>query len=328
MGAVGIETSDLSTVVDVLDRAAGINGSIEAFVEPSVGGSSRRSLTFAEWRDAANRTASWLRDLGVGANDVVCVVLGPGIDFAVVYQAILRVGAITSGINPRMGSAEQVSIFEKIRPTLTIVEDDSDLTSSELTGRIVVRSALSAAIADETRSGMVPVQRTEHDPVAVVWTSGTTGAPKGALFDHRALRAVAEGTDVLSQPGDRRLSPLPFSHVSYVTRAWDEIAHGVTTVISPSPWKASSALATLEAESVTVAQGVPTQWALILDLPELADADLSALRVAGTGAARMSPTHVAALRQRLGVPVIVPSGFSTKPAGRPLGAESVNVYGA
>ncbi len=305
MGAVGIETSDLSTVVEVLDRAAGINGSIEAFVEPSVDGSSRRSLTFAEWRDAANRTASWLRDLGVGANDVVCVVLGPGIDFAVVYQAILRVGAITSGINPRMGSAEQVSIFERIRPTLTIVEADSDLMSSDLTGRIVARSALSAAIADETRSGMVPVQRTEHDPVAVVWTSGTTGAPKGALFDHRALRAVAEGTDVLSQPGDRRLSPLPFSHVSYVTRAWDEIAHGVTTVISPAPWKASSALATLEAESVTVAQGVPTQWALILDLPELADADLSALRVAGTGAARMSPTHVAALRQRLGVPVIV-----------------------
>jgi acyl-CoA synthetase (AMP-forming)/AMP-acid ligase II len=305
MGAVGIETSDLSTVVEVLDRAAEVNGPIEAYVEPSVDGSPRRSLTFAEWKRAADRTSSWIRDLGVEPDDVVCVVLGPGIDFAVAYQAILRAGAITSGINPRMGAVEQASIFERIRPVLTIVEDDADLEESEVTGRIVTRSSLSGVIVDDDRLGDAPVRRISTDPVAVVWTSGTTGAPKGALFDHRALKAVADGTDVLSQPGDRRLSPLPFSHVSYVTRAWDEIAHGVTTVISPAPWSASSALATLEAESVTVAQGVPTQWALILELPELAEADLSSLRVAGTGAARMSPAHVAALRERLGVPVIV-----------------------
>ena len=48
-----------------------------------------------------------------------------------------------------------------------------------------------------------------HDPVAVVWTSGTTGHPKGAVFDHANLAAVADGTDVLSDTGDRRHSPLP-----------------------------------------------------------------------------------------------------------------------
>ena len=61
------------------------------------------------------------------------------------------------------------------------------------------------------------------DPVAVVWTSGTTGLPKGAVFDHDNLAAVAAGTDVLSEPGDRRLSPLPFAHVGSMTRTWDEI---------------------------------------------------------------------------------------------------------
>ena len=64
------------------------------------------------------------------------------------------------------------------------------------------------------------------DPVAIVWTSGSTGVPKGAVFDHANLRAVAAGTDVLSQPGDRRLSPLPFADVGYMTRGWDEIADG------------------------------------------------------------------------------------------------------
>ena len=108
------------------------------------------------------------------------------------------------------------------------------------------------------------------DPVAVVWTSGTTGEPKGALFDHANLAAVARGTDVLSHPGDRRLSPLPFAHVGYMTRAWDEIGNAVTTIITPTPWRADDAIRVMADEGVTVAQGVPTQWALMLASTELA----------------------------------------------------------
>jgi acyl-CoA synthetase (AMP-forming)/AMP-acid ligase II len=61
----------------------------------------------------------------------------------------------------------------------------------------------------------------------------------------------------------------------------------------------------MEAERITVAQGVPTQWALVLERPELASADLSSLRIAGTGASRVPAELVAALRDALGVPVVV-----------------------
>ena len=139
----------------------------------------------------------------------------------------------------------------------------------------------------------------------MVWTSGTTGRPKGALFDHANLAAVARGTDVLSHPGDRRLSPLPFAHVGYMTRAWDEIGNAVTTIITPTPWRADEAVRVMADEGVTVAQGVPTQWALMLASDALAQADLSSLRVAGTGAARMTASMVAEVRGRFGVPVVV-----------------------
>ena len=139
----------------------------------------------------------------------------------------------------------------------------------------------------------------------MVWTSGTTGRPKGAVFDHANLAAVARGTDVLSQPGDRRLSPLPFAHVAYMTRAWDEVAHAVTTVITPTPWKADDAVRIMAEEGVTVAQGVPTQWALMLASAELERADLSSLRIVGTGAARTTAAMVAEMRHRFGVPVVV-----------------------
>ncbi len=141
--------------------------------------------------------------------------------------------------------------------------------------------------------------------MAIVWTSGTTGRPKGAVFDHANLAAVALGTDVLSRPGDRRISPVPFAHVAYMTRVWDEIAHGVTTVITPTPWRADDAIRIMAEEGVTVAQGVPTQWALMLASDELEGADLRALRVAGTGAARTTAAMVAEMRRRFGVPVVV-----------------------
>ena len=110
---------------------------------------------------------------------------------------------------------------------------------------------------------------------------------------------------MLSHPGDRRLSPLPFAHVGYMTRAWDEIGNAVTTVITPTPWRADDAIRVMADEAVTVGQGVPTQWALMLASGELPHADLGALRVAGTGAARMTASMVAEVRSRFGVPVIV-----------------------
>ncbi len=116
---------------------------------------------------------------------------------------------------------------------------------------------------------------------------------------------MARGTDVLSHPGDRRLSPLPFAHVGYMTRAWDEIGNAVTTIITPTPWRADDAIRVMADEGVTVAQGVPTQWALMLASTELPRSDLGALRVAGTGAARMTASMVAEVRRRFGVPVVV-----------------------
>ena len=143
-------------------------------------------------------------------------------------------------------------------------DESSDLVPDGIT-RVVDRADLMSG-----QHGAPPrawPDLTAHDPVAVVWTSGTTGIPKGAVFDHANLAAVARGTDVLSQPGDRRLSPVPFAHVGYMTRAWDEIAHGVTTVITPTPWQAADALRIIGEERITVGQGVPTQWALMLARP-------------------------------------------------------------
>jgi acyl-CoA synthetase (AMP-forming)/AMP-acid ligase II len=301
------------TVVDVLRARAEASPDLEAYVEmappadPGVvraGPDGRRRLSFGEWDASADGVAGLLARAGVGRGDVVCLLLPSSVDYAVCYQAVLRLGAVASGINTRLGPSEQRSILARLRPRLTVVDPGlvDPATLPRAAGRLVPRPALA-----ERASSPAPAPARLHggDPVCVVWTSGSTGMPKGALFDHDNLRAVAGGTDVLSRPGDRRLSPLPFAHVGYMTRAWDEIARGITTVVTPQPWSAGDAIALMSQERVTVGQGVPTQWSLVLAHPDLEGADLSALRIVGTGAAPVPAELVGALRARLGCPVVV-----------------------
>ena len=346
---------EFRTLPEVLRAAARVNPDVEAYVEPAVpaapgpdgdrsgdrsgAGTPRRSITFAAWDAAADGVAGLLAAHGVGRGSVVCLVLTPSIDYAVAYAAAARLGAITSGVNLRLGADEVRSILERTRPAVTVLDDGAPVPSGAV-GRVLRRLDLVGA-ATGPPPGEWP-DLDPSDPVAVVWTSGTTGLPKGAVFDHANLAAVAAGTDVLSHPGDRRLSPLPFAHVGSMTRPWDELVHGVTTVITPTTWRAADAIRIMATERITVAQGVPTQWALVLAHPDLAGADLAALRVAGTGASRMPAEQVAALRERLGVPVVVrytsteaslgtgtvpgdPDGVVATTVGRPVPGVSLRV---
>jgi acyl-CoA synthetase (AMP-forming)/AMP-acid ligase II len=302
---VRIPLDQHETVVSVLRAAARVNGDVEAYVEAGVRGGQvgRQSLTFGEWDRAADGVAGHLSRHGVAKGDVVCLLLPSCIDYAVLYAGLLRLGAITSGINPRMGAGEVASILERAAPVLLVLDPAAGVVPEG--GRAPVVTRAQARTWWSEREPDAWPELTASDAVAVVWTSGTTGRPKGAVFDHANLAAVARGTDVLSHPGDRRLSPLPFAHVGSMTRAWDEIGNAVTTIITPTPWRADDAIRIMADEGVTVAQGVPTQWALMLASAALSPADLGALRVAGTGAARMTASMVAEVRRRFGVPVVV-----------------------
>jgi acyl-CoA synthetase (AMP-forming)/AMP-acid ligase II len=267
----------------------------EAFVD------GERRLTFGGWDRAADGLAATLADAGVGRGDVVCLMLASSADYAICYQAAMRLGAITSGINPRLGPAEVGSIIDRTRPKVTVIPAGSEAPPGS--GRVIRTDELHEACRRDPMRRRPRIDGSEA--VAIVWTSGTTGVPKGAVFGHSNLEATARGAGDLSRPGDRRLSPLPFAHVGYMTKVWDELVNVITTVIVPSPWKAGEALRLIEEEAVTVAQGVPTQWSLMLADPRFDATDVSSLRVAGTGASTVPPELVREMRQRLGCPVVV-----------------------
>jgi acyl-CoA synthetase (AMP-forming)/AMP-acid ligase II len=273
----------IETTVDLLRIIAAEHPDRAAFVDAD------RRLTFAAWDRAADGVAGWLAAGGAGRGDVVALLIPSSIEYAVCYQAAMRLRAVTSGINTRLGPPEIRSILDRTQPKVVIREED-------LGG---VRTAFDAPAPAE-------LSRPEpDDPVAIVWTSGTTGMPKGAIFDHRNLRAVAIGAGAMGAPFDVRLAPLPFAHVAFMSRPWEEIENVITTVITPTPWSAVDALHLMARERVTVGQGVPTQWRLVLDHPEFETTDLSRLRIAGTGAATVPPELVREMEERLGCPVVI-----------------------
>ena len=279
------------TVIDVLDRVASEHAEVEAYVD---GG---QRVTYGDLAARSAGVALVLRGLGVGRGDVVAIRLPSSIEYALVYLAALRLGAVATGINPRLGRREVEGILARARPAVTVVDGPAS------PGRSLSRSAV--AQVEPGDPSWRPTDVSPDDPVAIVWTSGTTGTPKGAVFDHANLEALSRATGELSAPFDRRLSPVPFAHVGYMTRLWDEIGNAMTSVIVPTPWTAATAVDLLESERVTVGQGVPTQWELMLRQPDLDRRDLSSLRLIATGAARVPAPLVYQLQRTFRCPVVV-----------------------
>src|SRR3954452_10856365 len=228
---VGAVAGSTRTTVELMKDVASSYADHEAFIDRDT------RLTFGAWDRAADGLAAHLSDLRVARGSVVGLLLPSSADYAICYQAIMRLGAITTGINSRLGVNEVASILERTTPSVFIVDDALEAPN---TGAHVIRRSELAALYQHDPLPSLPNLRPD-DPVAIVWTSGTTGRPKGAVFDHDNLRAMSEGAGILSERFDRRMSPLPFPHVGYMTRVWDEVARVITTVIVPSPWSAAEA---------------------------------------------------------------------------------------
>jgi acyl-CoA synthetase (AMP-forming)/AMP-acid ligase II len=284
------------TTADLLRAAAAAHPDREAYVH------GEKRVTYKWLERAADGFAATLLDHGVQPGDVVCLLLPSSIKFATCYLGALRAGAITSALNLRLGPAEKASILERTEPTVTVVGDGVEVPEGIDAGRTIHVSELGHAFAADTPPSLPSLAPT--DPACVVWTSGTTGQPKGAVYDHEAMAAISRNIGELTRPGDRRLLALPFAHVGYMTRMWDELANGTTIVLVGEPWSAEETLRLMRDEGITMATGVPTQWSLVLAHPDLERTDFSGLRVAALGGASIPPELVRQIRKVLGCPVV------------------------
>lgn len=268
-------------------------------------------LDYADLDRAVSGLACALVECGTRPGDIVSLELPSSADFIVAALAILRSGACVSAINTRLGPGEQQSILERTRPRIRIVRDEVD--QARTITQTKAREAWSGPALD------LSIDRALEDPACIVWTSGTTGMPKGAVYSTEAMHAISEAIGAWSITEDVRLITLPFAHVGFMTRLVDELSKRVTMVVGAEPWSAVRQLREIERCHVTVAGGVPTQWQAILASPELAHTDLSSLRVVGIGAAPATPELIHAIREAMGCPII--ARYTSTEAGITTGTQ-------
>jgi acyl-CoA synthetase (AMP-forming)/AMP-acid ligase II len=292
---------------ELLEAAAIVHSDRDAYVEQD-----GTRISFAQWASHARRLAAHLSSRGIRKGDVVALMLPSGIDYAICYAAIAVIGAITTGLNPRLGPRETESVLRRAEPVLVIRDSDAGLPPVPAGIAVMGRDELAAAYASPA-SQLPTVDIGRSDPVAIIFTSGTTGLPKGAWFDCDNLAASASASGIMSAPYDRRLSSTPFPHAGYMSKLWDQLIWGTAVVISPVPWSAAKMFAILQDERITVGGGVPTQWTKLLDEPGVSRDALPHLRVGVVATAPASPDLIERTAGRLGVPLVVRYAMTESP---------------
>jgi long-chain acyl-CoA synthetase len=232
-----------------------------------------RSLTYRELDGAADRLASALLHHGVRRDEVICAYLPNCIDYVLVVLGVARAGAIFSPINPRYKRYEIAKILALARPRVVFTTlAQADVLRSAFDGvdspRVVLVDAegsdsLQAMLARDI--GVLP-DIDEDDVFSLMFTSGTTGEPKGALATHRArmLWVVNATIQYGLDEADVYLGTMPQVHSAGLTFTLMHLYAGATVRILPQ-FDPAEFLAIVERERITSALTVPTMLTMIVE---------------------------------------------------------------
>src|SRR6266540_2134405 len=287
---------DLATMLPVTAREAARRfADVTAYVAPD-----GWALRYRDLDHASDELAVGLARRGLGAGDVLALVLPPGPEYPVAYIAAAKLGAITAGISNRLTAAERVALLETAGARVVLagpgLEPDVD-AAVEVAG--TARDA-DALLRELRVAGEAPPPPPD-DPerlVAIVFTSGTTGLPKGAVYCNRQLEFITH-TDVGDQwgVGGRGVVGTPMSHLGFMTKLPGNLRRGGTSYIMRR-WRAADALRLAAEHRMTTVAGVPTQLALMLRDPDFDAYDLESVRYLVVGGGPITPGLATEARAR------------------------------
>ena len=265
-----------------------------------------RRLTWAQLEEQARRPAAGLQALGVQPGDRVALLLGNHVEFVVASLAVQAAGAVIVPLSIREQTPGLAYILGHCGASVLV--SDAELQSrwpaaSELPAlrhRLVVGDApaspgvlpFESLLRHKPLADCVPVQ--EEDVALVMYTSGTTGFPKGAMLTHlNVVHSVLHYTQALGLQGPVRAAVVvPLSHVTgLVALMMVALGLGGTLLVVPQ-FKAGEFLRLAAAERMDYTIMVPAMYNLCLLQDDFGAHDLSAWKVGGFGGAPMPPDTI------------------------------------
>ncbi|MFV0259074.1 MAG: acyl-CoA synthetase [Acidimicrobiales bacterium] len=288
-----------------------------------------RSFTYAELDQRADATAAWFTSLGIGRGDRVAVLALNGVEYFDVQFACARTGVICVLLNWRLTVSELEYILNDSTPALLIHDVTFAAAAAELATRCGIGtiaeidggrpgSGYEEALAANRGGPTPPVALTLDDVVTIMYTSGTTGRPKGAMITHgmNFWNAVNLGIPAGIGLDTVHLNVLPLFHTGGLNCYSNPVLHAGGTVAILQTFDPGEALGIIgdPKEGITHFFAVPAPYQFMMQHPDFDTTDLSRLRTAGVGGA---PCALAIMERWAERGVLLAQGFGmteTSPA--------------
>lgn len=282
-----------------------------ALVQPSPEG--ERSLTYGELDARSDRLAHALHAWDVGPGERVAVLAHNCVEYAVVSQGVAKAGAMLTPLNHRLGAAELTRILDDAQPAVIVSEHACAAVLGQALARhpnvrlimLDAAAGLAGAVtldallaAHPARAPQVPVD--PESACAIVYTSGTTGAPKGVMLSHAACFRMYMATAIETglRHEDVFLMAAPMYHLAGLNMMLHQALFlGATGVVHRGSFDPARILPLIERYRITMAVLVPTTLAALAQHAQRARHDLSSWRMAFYGSMPMPPRVLAAARQ-------------------------------
>lgn len=260
-----------------------------------------RRMNYAEVDAAVNRRAHALTRAGLRKGERLAIMSTNNDDFVLVIYAAFRLGVVLVPVNPRMAAPEVTYLLDDsgatafvFAPELADVATRAHAVAATPPGILLASRGGSehddiAALAADESADAPAVEVVESDDAEILYTSGTTGRPKGVLHDHHRVLWVGINTNLGCGicDGDRILHVAPFYHSAELNLFLiGGMMIGATHVILPA-FEPAAVLKAMASEQIGVFFGVPTMYQMLLAEPGFSDVDLSHWRVGMFGAAPM-----------------------------------------
>ena len=245
-------------------------------------------LTYRDYKAWSDRVAAMLIAQGIEPGDRVAVCALNSLAYCALIMGIIRAGGIVNPINFRYTTREIAELCETTEPRLAFAGPDlmdkmaqAGLTPIPMSGIEALRHGESAVVDRDVDPDA---------PVVIIATSGSTAKPKGVVFTNRSMTAYAANwavEDTASAAGARVISLAPLNTSAGFVQLMHYTTQGCTVYMQPQ-FVPSETLKLLVDERITCFGAVPVFFEAIAALPEFADADLSGLKLATCGGARVS----------------------------------------